>query len=165
MICLIYFNSNSINIHEHMSQSLHALEYPATSSQLSLVSFRTPGLPPRLASTWEIQNELHMTPDTLASVYDMLYPTMENTIGMHEQLREHTPTNCIAYDGCSVLELRGRQVLRRGGFCLHGLRGRHVLERRRGYGVHELRGWHVRRRRARGRRSCRTCSSTGCRSC
>jgi hypothetical protein len=51
MICLIYFKSKDINIHEHMLRSLHALEYPAASSQLSLVSFRTPGLPTRLAST------------------------------------------------------------------------------------------------------------------
>ena len=108
MICLIYFNTDSIKIHEHMSRSLHALEYPATSSQLSLVSFRTPGLPTRLASTWEIQNELHMTPDTLASVYDMIYPTMQQTIGMHEQLREHTPANCIACDAQGVFSFRNR---------------------------------------------------------
>ena len=106
MICLIYSNSKAINIDEHTFRSLHALEYPATSSQLSLLSFRTPGLPTRLASTWEIQNELKITPDALASVYDMLYPTMQHTIGMQHQLREHTPAPCTACGAQSIFDFK-----------------------------------------------------------
>jgi hypothetical protein len=106
MICLIYFKSKDINIHEHMFRSLHALEYPATSAQLSLVSFRTPGLPTRLASTWEIQNERNVTPNALSSVYDMLYPTIQDTLGMQQLLRAHTPAPCPACGAQRVFSVK-----------------------------------------------------------
>ncbi len=79
--------------------NLHALEYPTMTSDLSLVSFRTPGLPSRLSSVWEIQRSLKLPTKTLGTVYDMIYPMIEGTIGMRQLLQENRAPPCLACDG------------------------------------------------------------------
>jgi hypothetical protein len=62
---------------EYRYQNLHALEYPAATSDLSTRTFSTPALPMRLASAWEIEDVLKLTHGALASAYTMVYPLVE----------------------------------------------------------------------------------------
>jgi len=73
---------------ERFYQNLHALEYPIGTSDPSIVTFNTPGLPSRLASAWEVVNALKMPQDGAArpSVFDIVYPTIDQTIAMNERL-------------------------------------------------------------------------------
>jgi hypothetical protein len=75
---------------ERVYQSLHALEYPKTALDLSIISFSTPALPSRLASAWEIQNALKMPSNALAAVQTLIYPMMEVNLGMLELLKANT---------------------------------------------------------------------------
>jgi hypothetical protein len=67
---------------EYTYHSLHAIEHPAVTFDLSARSFATPVLPMRLASAWEIQDTLKLPIGALASAYAMVYPLVERATDM-----------------------------------------------------------------------------------
>lgn len=105
---VVTFNFNTKWLSENIYQNLHALDYATTTSDLSLRSFRTPALPMRLASTWEIQNSLNMPINPLASTYNLIYPMMEKTQDINRLLSEKTTgpgkTNCVACEAQNVFK-------------------------------------------------------------
>jgi len=86
----------------HLYRNLHPMEYPTSVTDLAVVSFRTPALPARLASAWEIQNMLDMPKDPTASVYAMVYPVIDKTIGMQHLLQMHKAPSQADCAACSV---------------------------------------------------------------
>jgi len=68
--------------HDYGYHSLHALEYPTATADLAARTFKTPALPMRLASAWEIQDALGLQKDSLASGNAMLYPLIERKEAM-----------------------------------------------------------------------------------
>jgi hypothetical protein len=87
---IIAINPSMLKLSQKTYQNLHALEYPTSASDLSLHSIKTPGLPMRLASSWELQKSLNMPKDALMSTYSMIYPCMEGTEDMKSLLSEQT---------------------------------------------------------------------------
>jgi len=72
----------SLKWHDYGYHSLHALEYPTATADLAARTFKTPALPMRLASAWEIQDALALPKDSLASGNAMLYPLIERKEAM-----------------------------------------------------------------------------------
>lgn len=92
---------------ERIYQNLHALEYPKTALDLSMVSFSTPALPSRLASAWEIQSALKMPNNALAAVQTLIYPMMEVNLGMLDLLKANTKLvngSCLACEAQQVFK-------------------------------------------------------------
>ena len=105
---VVTFNSKWAS--KNIYQNLHPLDYTTTISDLSFNSIRTPALPMRLASTWEIQNALNMPSDPLISTYNLIYPLMENTNDMDRLLSEKTTTpnkrHCAACEAQKVFKFK-----------------------------------------------------------
>ena len=64
---------DTLGFKQYTYQNVHALEYPTATSDLAARTFRTPALPMRLASAWEIQDIFGLANDALSSPYSMVY--------------------------------------------------------------------------------------------
>lgn len=110
---------NGVEIREHTYRSLHTMAYPILSDQttlndLSVVSFLTPALPARLASTWEIQNMLGLVKGSIVKAGSMIYPTIDKTqmttallfvrYAMNNNMNLNTP-QAISCPACAAQQL------------------------------------------------------------
>jgi hypothetical protein len=92
---------------ERIYQNLHALEYPTTALDLSMISFSTPALPSRMTSPWEIQSTLKIPNNTLTDVQTLIYPMMEVNLGMLDLLKANTKLvngACLACEAQQVFK-------------------------------------------------------------
>lgn len=87
---------------ERVYKNLHALEYPSTAHDLSIVSFSTPAMPSRLASTWEVRDALRLPASVMSTASFMIYPMMERTLGMAEFLQAREKTNNVSCVACQA---------------------------------------------------------------
>lgn len=87
---------------ERVFQNLHSLEYPSTAHDLSIISFSTPAMPSRLASTWEVRDALKLPAGVMADASSMIYPMMERTLGMGELLQARERTNNVSCVACKA---------------------------------------------------------------
>lgn len=85
---------------QHRYQNLHPMEYPLV-PDLSIVAFKTPALPARLASTWEILRMLHID-DPNAKAEFMIYPTIESTTSMKNWLSYRAQTSNSTCTACNI---------------------------------------------------------------
>lgn len=85
---------------QHRYQNLHPMEYPLV-PDLSIVAFKTPALPARLASTWEILRMLHID-DPNAKAEFMIYPTIETTTSMKNWLSYRAQTSNSTCTACNI---------------------------------------------------------------
>ena len=87
---------------ERVYQNLHALEYPSTAHDLSILSFSAPAMPSRLASTWEVRDAFKLPAGVMADASSMMYPMMERTLGMAELLQARERTNNVSCVACAA---------------------------------------------------------------
>jgi len=85
---------------EHRYQNLHPMEYPLV-PDLSVVGFKTPALPARLASTWEVLHMLKITDPNAQAAY-MIYPTIETTTSMKNWLSYRAMPSNSTCTACNI---------------------------------------------------------------
>jgi hypothetical protein len=76
------------------------MEYPLV-PDLSIVAFKTPALPARLASTWEVLHMLNMSDPNAQAVY-MIYATIEKTTSMKTLLSYRSSTSNSNCTACNI---------------------------------------------------------------
>jgi hypothetical protein len=76
------------------------MEYPLV-PDLSVVGFKTPALPARLASTWEVLHMLKITDPNAKAAY-MIYPTIETTTSMKNWLSYRALPSNSTCTACNI---------------------------------------------------------------
>lgn len=94
---IVYHEAVKLPLSENVYQNLHAMQYPTTTSDLTLFTIQTPGFPIRLSSAWEIQNDLKIVSNPRLSTDAMIYPLMEGTKDMNQLLSQQASTNTNKY--------------------------------------------------------------------